>query len=244
MYYRLIIFQLIACNGSVRMGTNSLFVAILSADEEEKKALAELMKSLNAEYFFAAAIRDLRDFLFEHPCNGILFCIASIIGIDQSGKSFIQMLEQIYPTARIRWNKEQNLFAIVATRGGRIQTPSDFLALCSSFAPRRLRKNERQAKTLNVLISCSPDLSNAVCTCSINISLRGCFLHTFQEWKVGDPIFVQIQEMPGKPVIEGTVIRYVPWGVPFRIQGIGIHFAGISKEQIKDLQQLLFSSPL
>jgi Tfp pilus assembly protein PilZ len=225
------------------MGANSLFIAILSADEEEKKALAELNPS-NAELFFAATLGDLRDHLFEHPCNGILFCIASIIGVDQTGKSFIQTLEQIYPTARIRWNKEKEAFAIVATRSGHIQTPTDFLNLCSGFAPRRLRKNERQAKTLNVIISSSHDLSNAVRTCSINISLHGCFLHTFEKWEIGDPIFVQIQDMPSKTVIEGKVIRYVPWGVPFRVQGIGVHFTGISKEQIKDLQQFLFSLPV
>jgi hypothetical protein len=222
------------------MGTNPLSVAIFAADEEEKKALAEKMKLFEGEFIMSSSISDLRDNLFKHPCNGILFCIGSIIGLDQSGKSFIQTLEQIYSTARLRWNKEKGTFALLATRSGSAQTISDFFNICSSHTPRYLRKNERYAKTLNVLISSAPDLSDPVRAHSINISLHGCYLATDQEWKVGDPVYVEIQEMTNKIIIEGKVVRNVPWGTPYRIQGMGVHFSGITKDQIKDLQKFLF----
>jgi Tfp pilus assembly protein PilZ len=225
------------------MGTNPLAVSVLAIDEEEKNALAEKMKAFNGEFIFASSIGDLRDNLFQNPCNGILFCIESIVGMDQAGKSFVQTLEQIYSTARLRWNKEKNSFAILTTRSGTAQTISDFFNICSSHAPRCLRKNERYAKTLNVLTSSVPDLSDPVRTYTINISLRGCYLATTQEWKVGDPIYIEIQEMPNKMIIEGKVIRYVPWGTPYRVQGIGVHFADITKDQIKDLQKFLFFLP-
>jgi Tfp pilus assembly protein PilZ len=225
------------------MGTNPLSIAILAVDEEEKKALAEKMKLFEGDFRFSSSISDLRDNLFENPCNGILFCIGSIVGLDQAGKGFIQTLELIYSTARLRWNKEKNTFAIVTARSGSAQTISDFFNICSSHTPRRLRKNERYAKTLNVIISSAPDLSNALRTYSINISLHGCYLATNQEWKVGDPVYIEIQEMPNKTVIEGIVIRYVPWGTPYRVQGIGIQFTGITKDQIKDLQKFLFFLP-
>jgi hypothetical protein len=225
------------------MGTNPLAVAILAIDEEERQVLAEKMKSFEGEFIFASSINGLRDSLFQHPCNGILFCIESIIGLDQAGKSYIQTLEQIYSTARIRWNKEKNTFAILTIRSGNAQTISDFFNICSSHSARCLRKNERYAKTLNVLISSAPDLSNPARTHSVNISLRGCYLATHQEWKVGDPIYIEIQEMTEKIIIEGKVTRYVPWGIPYRVQGVGVHFAGITKEQTKDLQKFLFFLP-
>jgi Tfp pilus assembly protein PilZ len=225
------------------MGTNPLSIAILASDKDEKKALDEKMKLFAGTFLFCDSIRELRDSLFEHPCNGVLFCIGSIIGLDQGGKSFVQSLEQIYSTARLRWNKDKGTFAIVTARSGAAKTISDFFTICSSHTSRRLRKNERYTKTLNVLASSHPDLSNPVRTFSTNISLHGCFLATSEEWKAGDPIYLEIQEMSNKSVIEAKIIRYVPWGTPYRAQGIGVEFTGITKEQVKDLQKFLFILP-
>jgi hypothetical protein len=225
------------------MGSNPLSIAVFAVDEEEKNVLAEKMKIFGGEFVFASSMNDLRDNLLKYPSNGILFCISAIVGLDQAGKSFVQTLEQIYSTARLRWNKEKGTFALLTARSGNAQTISDFLNICSCHTPRCLRKNERYAKTLNVLISSAPDLSDPVRAHSIDISLRGCFLAAHQDWKVGDPVYVEIQEMANKTIIEGKVARYVPWGTPYRVQGIGVHFAGITKDQIKDLQKFLFFLP-
>jgi hypothetical protein len=225
------------------MGTNPLSITIFVVDEEENNALAEKMKLFGGEFLFASSINDLRDTLLKYPCNGILFCITSIVGLDQAGKSFIQTLEQIYSTARLRWNKEKGTFAILTTRSGTAQTISDFFNICSSHTQRCLRKTDRHTKTLSVLISSAPDLSDPVRAHSTDISLRGCFLVTNQERKVGDPVYIEIQEMATKTIIEGKVIRYVPWGTPYRVQGIGVHFTGITKDQIKELQKFFFFLP-
>jgi len=215
-------------------------MVLLSGDKEEQAAITQAIAAFNADLVCAPTIHHLRDYLFELPCNGLLFCIGSLVGLEQNGKSFIQTLEQVYPVARIRWNKTNGSFALIASRSGRIETLSDFVTICSNFAPRRLRRSERISKTLNVMASAVPDLADSTHAFTINISPRGCFLHTSREWKAGDSVFLQIQESSSRIAIEGRVTRYVPWGVPFCIQGIGIQFVNMSREQIEELQRLLY----
>jgi Tfp pilus assembly protein PilZ len=221
----------------------SIRIVVLAGDKEEEKAIAEAIKTFHADCAFVSSMALLRDALFERPCNGLLFCIAPIVGLDQNSKSFIQTLEQVFPVARIRWNKIKGSFALIASRSGRVETLSDYIAICSNFAPRRLRSSERISKNLNILISTVPDLVNPTHAFSIDISSRGCFLHTPHEWNIGDNIFIQIQEMPSKGIIEGKIVRSVPWGVPFCVQGVGVQFVNLEDSQIQELQQLLYYLP-
>jgi Tfp pilus assembly protein PilZ len=163
--------------------------------------------------------------------------------LDESAKSFIQGAEQVYPVARIRWHKTKGSFALIGARSDKLENLSDFFQICLRFPPRRLRNHERLSKTLNVLLSATPDFSNASRTLTTNISLSGCFLHTPHEWHVGASIYIQIKEMPEKITLHGTVVRYVPWGVHFNAQGIGVQFIDVDEKQIKALQYLLCHIP-
>jgi len=221
----------------------SISIIILSKNKEEEKAIAEAIGAFKADYIVASTVSHLREVLLEKPCNGLLLCITSLVGIDQSSKSFIQTLEPVFPIARIRWNKSKGTFSLIATRSGRVETIADFARACSRFSARGLRRSERLSKTLNVLASAAPDFSDPMRSFTVNVSPRGCFLHSYREWNIGGPIYIRIQELPGRSVIEGMVIRYVPWGVPFHIQGIGIQFVNIENKQIDELQHLLYDLP-
>jgi Tfp pilus assembly protein PilZ len=220
-----------------------IFMVVLSGDKEEEQAITEALSAFHVKLAFAPTMRNLRDILFEKLCSGILLGITSLVGIDQASKSFGQSLEHVYPVARIRWNRADGSFSLIGFRNGRVETLADFVSICSSVSPRRLRSWERLPKTLNVMISSAPDLANATRAFTTNISLRGCFLHTAGEWTVGDTVFIQIQELSSQSVIEGKVVRYVPWGTPFRVQGIGIQFANMDNEQMGALQHLLYFLP-
>jgi Tfp pilus assembly protein PilZ len=220
------------------------FMVVLSGDKEEEQAIAEAIGALNLKFAFAYTMHHLRDILFDQSCNGLLLCIPSLINIDQTSKSFVQTLEHVYPVARIRWSRTDGSFALIASRGGRVETLTDFCTICSNFTPRRLRRCERLAKTLNVLISANPDLTNATRAFTTNVALRGCFVHTPLEWKVGDTVFVQMQELSIQGAIEGKIVRYIPWGVPFRVQGIGIQFVNLTNKQTEALQHLLYFLPV
>jgi Tfp pilus assembly protein PilZ len=223
--------------------TKRIFMAVLTGDKEEEQAITEAFESFHVKLAFASTMRNLRDILFEQSCSGILLGITSLVGIDQASKSFGQSLEHVYPVARIRWNRSDGSFSLMSFRNGRVDTLADFIAICSNVSPRRLRSWERLPKTLNVMISSDPDLANAMRAFTTNISLGGCFLHTSQEWNVGDPVFIQIQELSSQSIIDGNVVRYVPWGTPFRVQGIGIQFVNMDDEQMEALQHLLYFLP-
>ncbi len=218
--------------------SESVLISIFSADAGEKKTLAEALSSSNILFNFAANIHDLKENLYTQPCNGILFSIASLIGLDHGGKTFLQTLEQVFPVARIRWNRAKGTFALISSRSGRMETIAAFLAICAHFPPRCLRKSDRLSTILNTLISPTPDLAESDQTFMTNFSQHGCFIHTSREWNAGDAVFIQIQELADKKAIEGKVIRYVPWGTPFRIQGIGVQFTKLDEEQDKELKRL------
>jgi Tfp pilus assembly protein PilZ len=229
---------------SMQPSAKPISIAILSRNKEEEKAITEAIGAFDVDYVFESTLLNLRDTLLERPCNGIMFCITSLVGIDHTSKSFIQTLEQVYPVARIRWNKSKGSFSLIASRSGRIETISDFITICSNFAPRRLRRSERLSNILNVSVSAAPDFSDSTRTFTINISPRGCFLHTLREWHIGDSVFIQIRELPGRSVIAGRVIRCVPWGIPFQVQGIGIQFTSVENKLIEELQRLLYDLPV
>jgi Tfp pilus assembly protein PilZ len=221
-----------------------IFMVVLSGNREEEQAISDALSAFNVKLAFVPTMRHLRDVLFESLCSGILLSITSLVDIDQTSKSFGQALEHVYPVARIRWDRADSSFFVMASRSGHAETLADFIAICSGFPPRSLRSIERLPKTLNVLISSTPDLANAMRAFTTNIAARGCFLHTPQEWNVGDAVFIQIQELSIQNAIEGRVVRYVPWGSPFRVQGIGIQFVNMDDEQVEALQHLLYFMPI
>jgi Tfp pilus assembly protein PilZ len=232
-------------NGSkwMQRDAKSVCIAVLSRDKEEERALREAISAFGADLIFAATMHDLHDILIRQPCSGLLLYLTSLVGLDYSSKSFVQTLEQVYPVARIRWKKGEGSFALIASQSRTVHTLSDFIEVCSDFAPRCLRRSERLVKTLNVLISATPDLANSTRAFTMNISEQGCFLHTPHEWNIGDSIYIQILELPSKRAIEGRVMRSVQWGVPFSPQGIGIQFVDIEDEQVEELQRLLYYLP-
>jgi Tfp pilus assembly protein PilZ len=214
-------------------------IAILSFNEEEQAVIAEATRSYNIEPIFASTIHDLRNIILEKPCCGILLFIASLIGMDQSERSIIQVIEKVYPAARIRWHKTNSAFALIGSRSKGLETLTDFFGICGRFSPRCLRRNERSLKTLNILLSETSDFSRADRTFTTNISLSGCFLYSPREWNPGDSIFMQIQELQERITLHGKVIRCVPWGVHFNVQGIGVQFMEMDKHQVEALQHLL-----
>ncbi len=223
---------------------DSVCIAALSRDEEEQKAIADDLGACGASSLHAASLHRLREILFEQPCNGLLFSVSSLVGLDASGKSLIQLLEQVYPAVRIRWGKDKKSYGLFAARIRRVESLAEFAMFCSKFVPRCLRRTERLSRTLNVLLSAAPDMADSTRTFTMNISMRGCFLHTTREWETGSSVYLQIMELPGRRVIEAKVIRYVPWGTPFRAQGIGIQFINLQSDSSDELQRLLFYLPV
>ena len=223
--------------------TRPIVIAVLVGKKEEEMGITDAASETGADFIYAKSMHHLRDTLLEKPCSGILLCLTALMGIDQNSKNFVQTLEQVYPVARIRWHEGRGTFALIATRSGNVETLSNFVAICSNFIPRRLRRNERLGKTLNVLLSSSPDLANATRSFTMNISVKGCFLHTPGEWNIGDTVYLQILELPTKQIIEGKVVRYVEWGVPFCAQGIGIQFANLENGVTEELRRLLYYLP-
>ena len=105
---------------------NSITTGVLSGDSGEEKVLREAADGLDVDLFFAPTIQNLRNILFERPSSGILLSLPSLMGIDPSGRGFIQTLEQIYPVARVRLDRAKGTFALIASRNEDVGNPRRF----------------------------------------------------------------------------------------------------------------------
>lgn len=219
---------------------NPLFIMVLSGSGEEKDAIAQALAAYGAEFEFASTASDIRDIICDRPCNGLLFCIATLVCLDTAEKELTQMMESLYPVARIRWNRKNKSFNIMASCAGIVETLLDFLSICSGFTAKRMRRHERVRKALNVLISTSPDLSDAERTFTIDIACDGCYVHSNRSWNVGDAAFISFQELSNKTVIEVRIVRCIPWGTPFQAEGIGLDFISIDRALLRELEWLLY----
>jgi Tfp pilus assembly protein PilZ len=227
----------------MQRGIKPITIGILSSDKNEEKALREAAVPLNADLYFAPTVQHLRSFLLEQSSSGILLSLPSLMGIEPSGRGFIQTLEQIYPVARIRLDKAKESFALITSRNEHVETLEDFIKICSVFTARGLRHSERLVKTLNVLISAFPEMTHATNAFTVNVSMRGCFLHTPFEWEPGDIVYMKILELHDEHMIEGRVVRSVKWGTPFSVPGIGVQFVNIDSEFDEKLKRVLYFLP-
>lgn len=217
-----------------------LFIMVLSGSGEEKEAIAQALAACGAEFDFASTASGIRDVINEKPCNGLLFCIASLVCLDMAEKELTQLMESLYRVARIRWNKKSNSFSIMASCPGIVETLPDFLSICSGFTAKRMRRHERVRRTLNVLISTSSDLSDAERTFTTDLACDGCYVHSNRSWNVGDTAFIHFQELSSKTAIEVCIVRCVPWGTPFQADGIGLDFINIDPALLRELEWLLY----
>ena len=128
----------------------------------------------------------------------------------------------------------------MATRGPVLRTLPDFLAACAAFPARRIRRYERIAKTLNVLIFSDEGMEDSEQTFSLNLSTGGCRLHSAREWQIGDTLSLSFLELPWQDPVKAKVRHYRPWGIPYHARSIGVQFDGITPEHTENLNFLLY----
>ena len=109
---------------------------------------------------------------------------------------------------------------------------------CRSFAARPIRATVRKDVHFNALISKSGDLPEEgwTQTVTMNISQRGCFLYSIDQWEIGSNISIVLKELKDKQPITGQVRWQIPWGEIMQIPGIGVKFGQISTNQLSEIQ--------
>ena len=182
--------------------------------------------------------------------NGVLFDVPTIVREKQFDKRVLQKLAEIYPTARIRYDSGTDAVFALGTDAGPPSRDglSVFVAACRDFLPRTIRRGERvEAHLPAVLWRTPPPLgvsgdawdgdSCGERTCTLNISMMGCFLFTTSHWVVGEAAWVVFPDVTLEPA-SVRVAWHEPWAKRRTAPGVGLAFLDIPAALLAELGQL------
>ena len=199
-------------------------IAILANRQDELEHISQELGKRSIRPACVANLEQLWSTLCETPCLGVAVSVASLIQLSDHGSELIRDIGPYIPVARFRVNLETGSIGVMSPSTGTGSSLDEFIAACLDKGPKRFRKHERFQKHLNVLIAHDPGFNQPEPSFTFNISRDGCFAHSDHAWEIGDRIWVSIREPFKDFGIEGEVMRYIPWGVPFQPQGVGVRF--------------------
>jgi len=199
-------------------------LAILATGAEELEALERDLGPRGVAHVCVDTTEALWATLCATPCLGVAVSIAALIRLPPAGKQLIQGLYSILPVVKFRVDPGTGAIGVMSPSPEMGSSLEDFLRGCLRKGPKRCRKHERFQKHLNVILSRDGEFRQPELSFTFDVSRDGCFVHTDHAWALGDPIWVSIREPFRDFGVEGTVVRYIPWGMPFQPQGVGVRF--------------------
>jgi len=199
-------------------------LAVFATRPEEAEALGRELARQGLASICVATPEALWSALCEHPCLGVAVSLAALIHLPPEGKALVHGLYSLLPVVKFRVDRNTGAIAVMSPSPGMGSNLEDFLKACLHRGPKRCRRHERFQKHLNVIVSREGTFLDPEWTFTLDVSRDGCFVHTDHAWALGDPIWVSIREPFRDFGVEGRVVRYLPWGMPFQPPGVGVRF--------------------
>lgn len=194
------------------------------------------LRDHGAEPDSVRSLDDVSEALKARPHQGVLLDMPSLIRSPSSRKQAVMRTLELFPLLRVRWDSlEGQMFTFGPGNGsGRGVGLDQFLDnACRPYPPRIIRRDERSVHPVNVLL-CRGEAfseSSAQRTIITDVSGRGAFIFTAEEFSPGETVSLSAPALPGPAPILAEVRRVVPWGVPGKVPGIGITYTSISEDQ-------------
>ena len=199
-------------------------LAILATRQDELEVISRELGQRSLAFVCVETPEALWATLCETPCIGVAVSIAALIQMPVQGKQLIQGIHAFLPVVKFRVNRESGAIGVMSLSQDLGAGFEGFLEACLHRGPKRCRKHERFRRHLNVILSRDATFSAPELSFTFDVSREGCFVHTDHEWALDDPIWVSIREPFRDFGVAGVVVRYLPWGVPFQPQGVGVRF--------------------
>ena len=176
--------------------------------------------------------------------RGILLDVPTVIKASMEEKRHIQKLGDSFPMLRLRWN--ENSESIMGLYSGGKLSGSEvirdfFQREVQGFVPRRIRVGSRCHVSFNILVGETPGFSSheAEKAFTANASPGGCFVYTARSYRIGQGIYVVINEFDDHTPIASIVRWTMPWGERLKPPGIGISFEQMTSSQARQLGNFL-----
>lgn len=220
-------------------------ILIVASDLDAGKAYSDALLELDVACDLVASFHQMSSSAMEQAYNGLVIDILTLVRCSKEEKVIAYDCMNLYPVLRVKWESKEKKMKLSPLEQS--FSPDAETALrsfidnrCRSFPARQLRRYQRKAINLNVLLS--PDGSFAAETTfksfTVNLSGGGFFLHTTQNFEIGQTLWVRFQEFADQTPIAATVCWMVEWGRPRSISGVGMQFKVLSEGQAREIQRL------
>lgn len=219
-----------------------LCVCLFSFKSANRHEYKRLLGNFNVRVIDIEKEEHFNVFLESVSFNGILIDIPTYIKSSMESKEFLSDISEIYPAARISYNKKADDMDLIVSGEMHKVSLHEFLDRCGSFTARKLRRYKRIPSCLNIRLAFEHDgePTELLCT-STNISEDGMFVVTFtNNMPVGTDVKIQVLELNKNGSLRGTVMRSLKWGEkPFQAPGFGVRISGAEKEVFADYMKLI-----
>ena len=221
-------------------------ILIVVKDAETASAYVDAVTDSGAVCDVAHSFQEMADLATERLYNGIVVDVLTLVRCSKEEKAIAYEIINLFPVLRVKWEPRQKKIKLTPLEQSFSPDTDSALRFfiqtrCKAFPARSLRKDKRKLVNLNLLY-CRDDRfldGEAHKSFTINISSSGAFLHTMEEFRLGEKIWLRFLEFADQTPIEGTVCWSLHWGVTRCVPGAGVKFETFSESQKQDLQRIL-----
>jgi Tfp pilus assembly protein PilZ len=220
-------------------------ILIVVKDHEAGHAYTEALGGIGVTYDIASSFAEMSCLAVENSYNGLLVDILTLVRSSKEEKVIAYECFNLYPVLRVKWEnkkKKINLSPLEQAFSPDTESALKFFieSRCRPFPARSLRRHNRKNYNLSVLLS--PDglftEQGTIKTFTLNIAPGGVFLHTTQEFELGQTVWLRFLEFSDQAPIAATVRWSLEWGESRCIPGIGLKFDQLSQDQEQTLQSI------
>jgi len=212
----------------------SLVICLFSYESKNNSEYRELLSKFDVQIVEMENEEHCKTVLHSIKSNGILIDIPTYIKSSISIKELMSNIEDIYPTARIRYCKDSNEMELTILSQRSQVSLQEFLEnYCAKFDARILRRHRRLTLNLNLRLfwENKGKSKEFLCTC-VNVSESGLFIvDRSSDFRITTNVKIQILELGETHFLHGTVVRKLKWGEKyFHAPGFGIRIDHIDEE--------------
>ncbi len=183
---------------------------------------------------------DLVKFMITQSYQGVLIDLITSIKASPEEKAVVQSILDVFPVVHLKWDPQTGSIHALSDTSAQNDTLEHFIAsACKPFSPRAIRLDVRKNIHFNILFSTTPEMTpeKTQRSITVNISKKGCFLFSCQDWSNVTNVWMVGNELDDKTPIACEIRWRQLWGKSLAIPGIGLKVMEITDGQKTQLTQ-------
>jgi hypothetical protein len=219
-------------------------ILLIAMEDGERNIYREAIRGLGVKVSAVPSLKGLNADVTDLYFHGVVIDMPTKINALKNDREFIYSMLRKFPATHVSLERDSRQIRVFYPGQDPGATLLDFVNnKCRPFTPRRLGYHIRKEIHFNVLLSKDRDLGikNSEQTVTVDVSEKGCFLFSVQDWRTGDTAWLTVTELSDRTPISAEVCHCVKWGMGMQVPGIGVKFKGIKELQTKEISKKLWS---